>query len=178
MHGSSRLGLDIPDGVDPVTNFPTDDAQAMALLDNAFIYLTGTLAARGSISGLVDGTIYRATDTGQYYLWSAAASAWSELMLATDALQLAATGTLAMDWGTASLVVGNGSAVANNLTVNHRLGRTPTQVLATPNGVGSPSPLVVQTFSYTSTTFGLGGQYVSGVASGNTFNSIGWIALG
>lgn len=93
-------------------------------------------------------------------------------------LQMASAATLAIDFGTTTLVVGNGSSTANSVTVSHRISRTPQVILALQTQASSPSPLVLWSYGATSTTFGLDGQYLSGVASGNQFINVGWLALG
>lgn len=64
MHTTSRLALDVVDGTDNVSSFPTVNIQQMGVLDTAALYQEGTLANRPSAGTLPHGTFYRATDTG------------------------------------------------------------------------------------------------------------------
>jgi hypothetical protein len=74
---TSRLGLDEPSATDAISGFPAEDVQALGVLDNAALYLTGTLAARSSVTPLVAGVLYYATDS-QVLAWYTG-SAWVQI---------------------------------------------------------------------------------------------------
>lgn len=74
MHTTSRLALQVPDGTDAESTFPAQDAATLAILDNAAMWGSGTLAAIPTAASTASGTIYYATDTGA--LMVCAASAW------------------------------------------------------------------------------------------------------
>lgn len=73
-HNTSRLGLTIPDGGDNESAWPGVSAEELTILDNAAIYLSGTLASRPAANTVAAGTLYYATDTVTFYI--SAANAW------------------------------------------------------------------------------------------------------
>lgn len=79
---TSRLGLDEPASTDNISGFPAEDVEALGILDNAAIYLSGALASRPSAP--VDGTLYHATDTDDVSVF--AGSAWISLAKAQPSL--------------------------------------------------------------------------------------------
>lgn len=62
MHTTTRLGLQVPDGIDNESSYPTVSSQQMSTLDNAAIYEEGSLAARPAANAVAHGTLYRSTD--------------------------------------------------------------------------------------------------------------------
>lgn len=69
-----------PVGPDPPSQLRVAITNNATTTDNAAIWLTGSLAARASISPLVAGTLYKATDTGLLYHYDG--TAWTTVMLA------------------------------------------------------------------------------------------------
>jgi hypothetical protein len=90
MHTSPRLALQIPDATDNESLYPVVSAQRTGVLDNAAMYYSGTLVARASLTGLVAGTLYYATDTTLLYEYNG--TTWKTLVTAdTAALYLSGT---------------------------------------------------------------------------------------
>jgi hypothetical protein len=80
--------LDVVDTSDNVSSYPTVNAQAMGVLDQAVTITEGTLASRPAASAVAYGTHYYATDNSTYYVSNATAwatvltaGAWSSLTL-------------------------------------------------------------------------------------------------
>lgn len=105
MHTSSRLSLEIPDPSDAVTNYPAVSSQQMTELDNALIYMTGTLAGLPAASSVPAGVSYYATDSGIVLFavgTGSAASQWIQAAfnpgdLKTSAITSAPPGWLTCD---------------------------------------------------------------------------------
>ena len=119
---SARLGLDEPTSTENISGFPVEDAQALGILDNAALYFSGTLSARGSVTPLVPGLIYKATDTGDLSIYDG--SAWNNLVKAQQS-----PADMTFGSGSMTFTTGGGSTV-----VTHNLGRTPTCVIVTDAG--------------------------------------------
>lgn len=90
MSTTSRLGLDYVLTSDTVSNFPTVDAQSKGVLDNAVIVTEGTLAGRPAAAAVEKDRLYKATDTGQWFIsdqtnWLSVhiAGVWQSLSLGT-----------------------------------------------------------------------------------------------
>lgn len=66
MHSTSRLGIQVIDASDPVSNYPGVDSQAKGVLDNSVTYSQGTISSIPA-AGLA-GRVYYATDTKRWYL--------------------------------------------------------------------------------------------------------------
>lgn len=81
MITTSRLGMDVPQGTDSVSAYPTVAAQAFGILDNAAIYEQGTLVSLPAASSVAAGTVYYATDTTQYFI--STGSAWVTALVTT-----------------------------------------------------------------------------------------------
>lgn len=77
---TTRLNLMQPVGPDPPSGLRVAITNNATTTDNAAIWLTGSLAARASISPLVAGTLYKGTDTGLLYHYDG--TAWTTVMLA------------------------------------------------------------------------------------------------
>jgi hypothetical protein len=88
MPGTPTTRLSIPTisgSVDDVSAYPAANLAQMEIVDNAAVYLSGTLAARAGLSGLVAGTFYYATDTAALYFYNG--TAWALLPAETNAWQ-------------------------------------------------------------------------------------------
>ena len=105
MHSTSRLGLNIPDGSDNESAFPTVSNQQMTTLDASVVEFSGTLSNRSSVvSSPQIGFDYYATDTKQWFRYNG--SAWQALRLipvstststtAVDGQELLVTGSSAI----------------------------------------------------------------------------------
>ena len=137
---TSRLGLDEPQATDNLSGFPAEDVQALSILDNAALYQSGTLAARSSVTPLVAGLVYRATDTGAYSVYNG--TSWDSLMRAS--------------FGVASLTFPTSATQTNELTVTHGLGGTPQLVVPTVSfAYGFNDLIVASAINYSSTQFSL-----------------------
>jgi hypothetical protein len=68
MVTTSRLGLDVPQGTDSVSGYPTQAAQALDILDNTVTITQGTLVSRPAAGSVPVNTMYYATDVGLYYI--------------------------------------------------------------------------------------------------------------
>jgi hypothetical protein len=119
---SSRLGLDEPQATDAISGFPADDVEALGVLDNAVLYGEGTLAGRGSVTPLVAGFIYRATDTGDVSMHGGAG--WIPLVRGSNVMT-SGTGTFTWD---------GSSAQSPTAAVTHSIGRVPQFAMAVGNG--------------------------------------------
>ena len=96
MLTSTRLGLHIAEGTDLESAFPPMNAQANGILDSAVLVTEGTLAARPAAASVEKDRIYKATDTGVWYIgdgtnWHTMliARAWQALTLATNVIAVA-----------------------------------------------------------------------------------------
>lgn len=75
---TSRLGLLQPVVSDGPNELRLADTSNTNILDSAALFFSGTLANRASaVTTLVAGAVYRATDTGLYYIYNG--SAWGTL---------------------------------------------------------------------------------------------------
>jgi hypothetical protein len=168
---SSRLGLDEPSATDSISGFPAEDVQALGVLDNAALYLTGTLAARSSVSPLVTGLLYRASDTGDYSVYNG--SGWDNLVRGVAQ-------PLAITLGSNVLSMPANSNESNELTVTHGLGRTPTLII--PTGAFPYTFIDIIQYAatnYTPTQFNLY-AYTQNPPSSTGATALGctWIAVG
>jgi hypothetical protein len=94
---TSRLALVSPIGADAASEFRVAATASNAILDNAALWLTGTLAARASISPLVAGTLYKGTDTGLLYHYDG--TAWTTVLLAGAWVSLTLAGSIGAGTG-------------------------------------------------------------------------------
>lgn len=67
-HSTSRLSLGIPDGGDLESAYPPLIGGAMNTLDNSVIVTEGTISARPLATAVEKDRIYKATDTGLWYI--------------------------------------------------------------------------------------------------------------
>ena len=86
MITTPRLQLEVPQSTDNVSGYPADAAQSLGALDNAALYKSGTITARASVTPLVAGLVYRATDTGDISIYDG--SAWRSLVRASEAVAI------------------------------------------------------------------------------------------
>lgn len=80
-NSTTRLGLVLPVGTDPVAELRESITANATTLDDAAVWQTGTLATRPS-SGMIAGTVYRATDTGDVSITDG--TSWYSLAFAFD----------------------------------------------------------------------------------------------
>jgi hypothetical protein len=170
MHTTTRLALDVPDGSDAVTNYPTVSSQQMTTLDNAAIYKSGTLASRPTAGSVVSGTLYDATDTG--VLYRQIGGSWVALQNGPNAsgqatfLQLATAAQLVVATGTSSNVSAGGTA-----TITHGIGRTPVNVQLTTLWADGSASASWTVYNVTSTQF-------TAANKGSTTANFYWLAIG
>lgn len=79
---TSRLALVLPVGADAASELRVSITDNADTLDNAAIYLQGTLSARNALTGVVAGTFYYVTDSTPPVLTEYNGSAWGTVMLA------------------------------------------------------------------------------------------------
>ena len=114
-HSTSRLGLEIPDGTDPVSAGPAGPfSQSLGILDAAVTVTEGTISARPAAS--LYGKMYYATDTNQWFLDTG--SAWFTVGPDTTGVRhllLQASGVIAAGTGAGDYFF---TGAGNTLVVN------------------------------------------------------------
>jgi hypothetical protein len=88
---TSRLSLSYPTGGDNESAFPAVSLSQMTTLDNAVLVTEGVFASRPGVGSVEKDRIYKATDTGVWYVsdgtnWNTmlVAGAWTAISLATN----------------------------------------------------------------------------------------------
>ena len=90
---TTRRALPLPLGTDNVSELRLSITAAANAADTDAIYLSGTLAARASLSGLVAGTFYYVTDTTPPVLTEYNGTAWSTYMPQMQYVTMSTSGT-------------------------------------------------------------------------------------
>src|ERR1039458_9237131 len=79
---TSRRAIPLPLGTDNVSELRLSITAAANAADTDAIYLSGTLAARGALSGVLAGTFYYVTDSPPPVLTEYNGTIWQTVMLA------------------------------------------------------------------------------------------------
>ena len=190
---TTRRALPLPVGADFPSEYRLSITAAANAADTDAIYLSGTLTARSSLSGLVAGTFYYVTDATPPALTEYNGTAWGTLLQAGNSplASTSASGTIIAAPG--QLVIANNQVVnlPTPTAVDQLIGVTASSAVTstTPVTIGVAAGTNVYTVGF---NFTAGGSVLLGVAQASmVFQSVslthwvcisgqqdtGWVAL-